>query len=42
MDLEKIGHFIMQCRKENNLTQEELASTLGLTAKAISKWECGL
>ena len=41
MDLEKIGKFIMQCRKENNLTQEELASTLGLTAKAISKWECG-
>ncbi len=41
MDQEKIGKFIAFCRKEKNLTQEELASKLGITAKAVSKWECG-
>lgn len=41
MDLDKIGKFIAQCRKEQNLTQEELSEQLGLTFKAVSKWECG-
>ena len=41
MDQEKIGKFIAICRKEKNLTQEELANKLGITAKAVSKWECG-
>ena len=41
MNLEKIGKFIANCRKEQNLTQEQLAEKLGLTFKAISKWECG-
>ncbi len=41
MNQEKIGKFIAMCRKEQNLTQEELASMLGITYKAVSKWECG-
>ena len=41
MNLEKIGKFIANCRKEQKLTQEELAEKLGITYKAVSKWECG-
>ena len=41
MDQEKIGKFIATCRRKQNLTQEELANKLGITAKAVSKWECG-
>ena len=40
MDLEKIGQFIAQKRREKNLTQLELASMLHLSEKTISKWEC--
>ena len=32
---------IKRYRKEAGLSQEELASRIGLTAQAISKWECG-
>ena len=42
MNQEKIGKFIATLRKEQNLTQEELAEKLGITAKAVSKWECGV
>ena len=41
MNQECIGKFIANCRKEQKLTQEELAEKLGITAKAVSKWECG-
>lgn len=41
MNQEKIGKFIASCRKEQNLTQEQLAEKLGITFKAVSKWECG-
>ena len=41
MDLNKIGNLIKSKRKELNLTQEELASKLNITEKAISKWETG-
>lgn len=33
---------IKRYRKEAGLSQEELASRMGLTPQAISKWECGL
>lgn len=42
MNQEKIGKFIAKSRKEQNLTQEELAEKLNITYKAVSKWECGL
>lgn len=41
MDQEKIGKFIAELRKENNMTQEELAQKLGVTDKSISRWENG-
>ena len=42
MDLGKIGKFIAELRKEQNMTQEELAEKIGVNAKTISKWETGL
>lgn len=42
MDVKKFGTFIATLRKENNLTQVELAQKLQVTDKAISKWERGL
>lgn len=41
MDQIKIGKFIAHCRKENNLTQMQLAEKLGITDRAVSKWENG-
>ena len=41
MDQEKIGKFIATCRKEQNLTQEQLAEKLGVSSKSISRWENG-
>lgn len=42
MDQIKIGRFIAGCRKKANLTQAQLAEKLGITDKAISKWERGI
>ena len=39
MDQLKTGKFIAECRKQKNLTQMQLAEKLGITDKAISKWE---
>lgn len=41
MNQQITGQFIKQCRKEKGLTQEKLAEKLGVSAKAVSKWECG-
>lgn len=41
MDQERIGKFIASCRKEQNLTQANLAEKLGITDRAVSKWETG-
>ena len=38
----KIGRFIVERRKKQNLTQSQLADKLGITDKAISKWERGI
>ena len=41
MNQEKIGQFIKDIRKKNNLTQEAFAKKLGVTYQAVSKWENG-
>lgn len=41
MDQIKIGNFIATCRKEKQLTQLQLAEQLGITDRAVSKWERG-
>ena len=42
MDLGKIGKFIAKKRRENNFTQESLAEELGISNRAVSKWERGI
>ncbi len=42
MDQKRIGRFIAECRKNVNITQVQLAEKLGITDKAVSKWERGL
>ena len=41
MNQEKTGKFIAACRRENGYTQATLAEKLGITDRAISKWETG-
>lgn len=41
MNQEKIGKFIAMKRKEKNMTQKQLALQIGVTDRAISKWERG-
>lgn len=41
MDQIKIGKFIAAQRRERNLTQLQLAEKLGITDRAVSKWETG-
>lgn len=36
-----IGKAIFELRKKKNITQEELAAELGVSAAAVSKWENG-
>ena len=42
MDYKKTGNLIQKIRKERNMTQMELAERLGITYRAISKWETGV
>lgn len=42
MDSRKIGQFIAEERKQKQLTQKDLAEKVGVTDKAVSKWERGL
>ena len=41
MDKKKIGSFIAECRKLKGLTQFQLAERLGVSDRAVSKWETG-
>ena len=41
MDQQRIGQFIQEQRKTRGMTQQELADQLGVTNKAVSKWEKG-
>lgn len=41
MDMQKIGAFLTQLRKEQKLTQEALGEKIGVTNKTVSRWENG-
>ncbi|WP_458458422.1 helix-turn-helix domain-containing protein [Pseudobutyrivibrio sp.] len=41
LDLIKIGSFISNVRKEQGLTQKQLAERVGVSDKAVSRWETG-
>lgn len=42
MTKERLGEFIAQQRRMQNMTQKDLAQQLHVTDKAVSKWERGL
>lgn len=42
MDQKSFGEFIANLRKEAELTQRQVANTLHVTDRAVSKWERGL
>ncbi len=42
MDKESFGQFLAQHRKEQGMTQKQLAERLFVSDKAVSKWERGL
>lgn len=41
MNQEKIGKFIAKCRKNKNMTQQQLAEKLGVSDRTIGNWENG-
>ena len=42
LNTENIGALIARLRTEQGMTQQELAAQLGITDKAVSKWERSL
>lgn len=42
MDIENIGKFLLELRKENSLTQKDIATLCNVSAQAVSKWERGI
>ena len=41
MDQKKIGSFLRELRKEQRITQEDLAEKLNISSRTISRWETG-
>lgn len=41
IDKQEFGAFVTMLRKENGMTQKELAERLFISDKAVSKWETG-
>jgi len=41
-DTDKFGQRLQDARKKKGMTQEELATRMGISAQAVSKWETGL
>ena len=42
MDAKKFGQFIQTLRREQDMTQTQLGEKLGVTDKAVSRWERGV
>lgn len=42
MNQAKIGKFLAELRKENGMTQEQLAEKLNVARRTISRWETGV
>ena len=41
MNMERIGGFLKNLRKEKEITQEQLAEKLGVSSRTVSRWETG-
>lgn len=41
MNLEKIGFFLRELRKEKGMTQEQLSEVFGVAPRTVSRWETG-
>lgn len=41
MNLESVGQLLRRLRKEKGLTQQQIGDRLNISAKTVSKWECG-
>ena len=41
VDPKKIGSFLRELRKEQRITQEDLAEKLNVSSRTISRWETG-
>lgn len=41
MDIQKIGIFLKELRKDKNLTQEQLAEKFNVSRRTVSRWENG-
>ena len=42
MEQQKVGSFLKELRKEQNLTQEQFAEQLGVSGRSVSRWETGI
>ncbi len=41
MNMERMGKFLKELRKEREITQEQLAEKLGVSSRTVSRWETG-
>ncbi|MBQ3030227.1 MAG: helix-turn-helix transcriptional regulator, partial [Agathobacter sp.] len=41
LNQEKTGKFMAEMRRQQNLTQKQLAEQVGVSDKTVSKWETG-
>lgn len=42
MDAKRVGALIAALRRSQGLTQQQLADRIGVTNRAVSKWETGV